>query len=171
MIFWCYMSRFPEMFVVEAVEGGSKVVSHPVYNFKFDFPRRVFIVESGHKQSVRHMKAVFFLLSLSKFCIQLVILLIYIVNTLKNSLVSAHCYFCKINCGNLAPSNPQPRICDFIRQKKIDESASAQSLQWYQVTFHYPSQTVYQVPLKLLDIIYLALSTIAYEQFNFQKFS
>ena len=25
------MCRFPEMFVVEAVEGGAKVLSHPVY--------------------------------------------------------------------------------------------------------------------------------------------
>ena len=33
MIFWCFMCRFPEMFVVEAVEGGrAKVFSHPVYS-------------------------------------------------------------------------------------------------------------------------------------------
>ena len=31
MIFRCYMCRFPEMFVVEAVEGEAKVVSHPVH--------------------------------------------------------------------------------------------------------------------------------------------
>ena len=31
MIFLCYMCRLPEMFVVEAVEGGAKVVSHHVH--------------------------------------------------------------------------------------------------------------------------------------------
>ena len=30
MILLCFMFRFPEIFVVEAVEGGPKVVSHPV---------------------------------------------------------------------------------------------------------------------------------------------
>ena len=30
MIFIYYMRRFPEMVVVEAVEGGAEVLSHPV---------------------------------------------------------------------------------------------------------------------------------------------
>ena len=30
MIYWCYICWFPEMFVVEAVEGGSKVRYQPV---------------------------------------------------------------------------------------------------------------------------------------------
>ena len=51
------MCRFPEMFLVEAVEGGTKVVSHPVYprintpNNRKKNSQPIWIAEENYKLS------------------------------------------------------------------------------------------------------------------------